>query len=113
MQTIALQSALPIISDGVTIDATTQTGFTFTPLIVLDGTAAGATASGLHITAGSSTIKGLGIKNFAQDGILIDTQGNNTIQQGDLSANKGSGIAIVGPVTGNRIAGNTFTGNTG
>ncbi len=113
VQTIALQSALPIISDGVTIDATTQTGFTFTPFIVLDGTAAGATASGLHITAGSSTIKGLGIKNFAQDGILIDTQGNNTIQQGDLSANKGSGIAIVGPVTGNRISVNTFTGNTG
>ena len=113
VQTIALQSALPILSDGVTIDGTTQTGFTDTPLIVLDGTAAGATANGLQISAGSSTIKGLAIKNFAQDGILIDTQGGNTIQQNDLSTNKGSGVAIVGTVTGNRIQGNTFTGNTG
>ena len=113
VQTIALQSTLPVISDGVTIDGTTQTGFVNAPLIVLDGTAAGATTSGLHITAGGSTIKGLAVRNFAQDGILIDTQGNNTVQQNDLSANKGSGVAIVGTVTGNRIEGNTFTGNTG
>ena len=113
VKTIALQSALPVISDVVTIDGTTQTGFTNTPLIVLDGTAAGATTGGLRITAGNSTIKGLSIKNFAQDGILIDTQGSNTLQQNDLSANKGSGVAIVGAVTGNRIEGNTFTGNTG
>ncbi|PSB15514.1 DUF4347 domain-containing protein [Phormidesmis priestleyi ULC007] len=113
VQTIALQSALPVISDVVTIDGATQTGFTNTPLIVLDGTAAGTTASGLHLTAGGSTIKGLAIENFAQDGILIDTQGGNTIRQNDLSANKGSGVAIVGTVTGNRIESNTFTGNTG
>lgn len=113
VQTISLQSALPILSDLVTIDGTTQTGFINTPLIVLDGTAAGVTANGLQISAGSSTIQGLAIKNFAQDGILIDTKGGNTIQQNDLSANKGSGVAIVGTVTGNRIQGNTFTGNTG
>ena len=113
VQTIALQSALPLISDGITIDGTTQTGFTNTPLIVLDGTGAEATANGLHITAGGSTVKGLAIKNFAQDGILIDTQSGNTIRQNDLSANKGSGVAIVGTVTGNRLEGNTFTGNTG
>ena len=113
VQTIALQSALPVISDVVTIDATTQPGFTNTPLIVLDGTTAGTTTSGLQITAGGSTIKGLAVKNFAQDGILIGTQGSNTIQQNDLSANKGSGVAIVGTITANRIEGNTFTGNTG
>ena len=66
-------TALPTITDPVTIDATTQPGFAGTPVIELAGTAAGANASGLVITAGNSTIRGLIINRFSGDGITVQT----------------------------------------
>ncbi len=74
------QSALPPITIPVTIDGSSQAGFTGTPIIVLDGSLAGAAASGLTVNGSNSIIKGLVIDNFAQDGILI--QGNNNWVQG-------------------------------
>src|SRR3989442_992427 len=41
VQTIALTSALPEVTDPVVIDGTTEGGFAGTPLIVIDGTNAG------------------------------------------------------------------------
>ena len=77
--TINLASALPAISNSLIIDATTQPGYAGTPLIVLDGSSAGANVDGLDITGGGSTIRGLAIDNFSQYGIAISTNGGNTI----------------------------------
>jgi hypothetical protein len=76
VQTIALRSGLPRITAPVTLDGTTQPGFTTTPIIVLDGTSAGG-ASGLTVGSGGggSTILGLVIDDFTQDGILVEDNG--------------------------------------
>ncbi|MCP5091056.1 MAG: DUF4347 domain-containing protein, partial [Gammaproteobacteria bacterium] len=59
--TISLQSALPDITGTVTIDGTTDADFSTTPIIVLDGSGAGAGVDGLTLADGSdgSTIRGL------------------------------------------------------
>ena len=74
---IRLQSALPIITDPVDIDGTTQPGFVKTPVIELDGTSAGG-GSGLQISAGNCIVRGLAIHSFQQDGVLL-TSGTNVI----------------------------------
>ena len=93
VQTIAPASPLPAITDPVIIDGYTQPGTSVNTLtdgnnavleIVLSGSAAGPTARfGLHITGGGSTVRGLVIDGFGTgsggDGILIDTNGDNTI----------------------------------
>jgi CSLREA domain-containing protein len=74
VHTITPLTALPPITDSVIIDATTQPGYSGTPLIQIDGTqveqsdASGAPVilNGLYILASGSTIKGLDIDNFAR-----------------------------------------------
>ena len=114
VHTISPVSALPAITNPVVIDGYTQPGATPNTLangdnaaleIVLDGSTAGANAAfGLHITAGGSTVRGLVIDNFGSpftgDGILIDTNGGNTIA--------GNFIGI--DPTGNFAAGNVNSG---
>ena len=65
-------SALPTITDTVTIDGFSQPGFVGTPLVELDGSLAGPGASGLTVAAQSSTIRGLAINRFAGAGIRIE-----------------------------------------
>ncbi len=72
--TIAPASLLPNITDSTVLDATTQPGFTGTPIIVLDGSNSGLTVAG----NGGSTIRGLVIDNSSSDGILL-LSGGNTI----------------------------------
>jgi len=81
VQTIALASPLPDTADGVTIDGTTQPGFSGTPLIELNGAGAGASADGLHFTAGSATVRSLIVNRFTRDGIaLAGGAGGSTVQ---------------------------------
>jgi len=89
---------LPSISEGVSIDATTQTGFTDSPIIVLDGTNAGAAATGFRTTVGSSTIRGFVINNFTDNGIELLT---------------GGGDSIVGNYVGTDVSGTIAQANTG
>ena len=58
-QTIFLMSALPDITVPVLIDGTSQTNYSGTPLIDIDGTSAGPSADGLVLSTGSdgSTIE--------------------------------------------------------
>jgi hypothetical protein len=112
VQIISLASALPTISDAIVMDGTTQTGFSNTPLIVLDGTNAGVNSNGLILNANNSTVKALEIRNFAQDGILI-TSSNNTIERNVITANQGDGIAIDNTGTNNRITSNSIVSNGG
>lgn len=74
---------LPVITDQVIIDGTTQPGFLDRPIIELNGNSVanktGEIASGLYITAGNCTVKGLVINRFLSGGIRLEG-GSNTIQ---------------------------------
>ncbi|MSU58715.1 MAG: hypothetical protein EXS35_11155 [Pedosphaera sp.] len=92
VQIISPASALPEITDPVTIDGYTQPGsatnssanaFNGTLLIRLSGVSAGTGANGLTILAGNTTVRGLLITGFpgtAGDGIEISGPGNNVIE---------------------------------
>ncbi|MFZ1402883.1 MAG: NosD domain-containing protein, partial [Anaerolineae bacterium] len=134
--TIFMQGpGLPVITDPVTIDATTQPGWNGAPVIELDGTPS-YQANGLEIRAGSTTVKGLAINRFqvgifildgggsiitgnyigvglsgtqakgnALSGIEIRGSPNNRVEGNVISANH-TGVFINGATTGNRIYGN-------
>src|SRR5579883_1619793 len=71
-QVITLQSPLPAITTPVTIDGTTQPGYSSgSPVIVLNGAGAGPGADGLDLsaTAAGSTIRGLEITAFQGAGL--------------------------------------------
>ena len=87
--TIALLSPLPVITDPVMIDASVNPGAAGVPVIELDGTNAGGASNGIHITAGSSVVRGLVINRFGNGG----------------SGGGGGGIVLVG-AGGNIIQGN-------
>ncbi len=126
-QTIDLLSALPAITAPVTIDGTTQPGYSGKPLIELDGAGAGPGANGLTITGDGITVKGLIISEFSGDG--IEVTGNDALIQSsyigtDFTGSKplgngGAGIAVTGGGTHNTIggttagAGNVIAGNAG
>jgi hypothetical protein len=81
VKVISLLTALPEITEQVVIDATTQPGYAGAPLIELDGTGAGGSASGLVIKAGGSTVRGLAIGNFlGTAAIWLRDCNNNLIQ---------------------------------
>jgi hypothetical protein len=120
-------SPLPAVTASPTvIDATTQTtnqGNTNSrgPEIEIDGTSAGAAADGLVIgaTAGGSTIRGLSIGNFADNGILL--LGGNNVIAGSHVGLSADGTAVAANNTNNALnqggmrvesANNTIGGNT-
>ena len=119
IRTINLTAPLPTIVDSVTIDATTQPGYTSSPLIEINGENAGVAANGLRISS-PSTIRGLAINRFSDAGIRIEQSGTNaatgSVIQGNFIGvdptgqiarrNSGSGIVIDSSV-GNTIGGNT------
>jgi Ca2+-binding RTX toxin-like protein len=131
-------SAFPTITDPVFIDGYSQLGASPNTLtsgdnaflaIELDGTLSGFNA-GLTITAGNSTVQGLVINSFKNEGILVISKGGNTIRGNFLGTDqtgkvdRGNGIAGVGLLTSNNtvgglnpadrnlISGNDFTGIT-
>lgn len=132
LQTIMPGSALPAITNPVTLDATTQNGYSGTPLIEITGTNAGD-VEGLVLSANNSTIEGLIINGFAgiggggRAGILITGNDNaiksNFVGLDDDGATKKAnwwGVRIQGslrnvvggtaPSDRNVVSGNTGTG---
>ncbi|HXD31085.1 MAG TPA: Calx-beta domain-containing protein, partial [Pyrinomonadaceae bacterium] len=81
-QTILPATALPVISDPVIIDATTQPGFSGTPLIELSTTNVPSLPNQgvLSITAGGTTVRGFIINHFQDGGIQLRTAGGNKIE---------------------------------
>ncbi|MCA9215240.1 MAG: DUF4347 domain-containing protein, partial [Planctomycetales bacterium] len=124
--TINLASALPTITDTVFIDGWSENNWVDKPIIVLNGSGAGA-VHGLSITASNSTIRGLVIQNFGVNGILLNSgASNNTIvgnyigtdATGNIDQGNGShGISINNNSNNNTIGGtvanerNVISGN--
>lgn len=113
-RTIAPLTALPTISDPVVIDATAPGTFS-TQIIELSGASAPATANGLKITAGGSTVRKLVINRFGANGIELQGGSGNIIEgcrigtdvngTSDLG-NADDGVDINGS-SNNRIGGTT------
>jgi CSLREA domain-containing protein len=114
-KTISPTSALPTITDPVTIDGTTQPGFAGSPIIELNGASAFG-ADGLKITAGNSTVRGLVINRCSvADGIEIGTNGNNIIEGNFIGTNVAGTAALGNSQRGVRIVSgpnNTVGGTT-
>ncbi len=112
--TITITSGgLPTITDAVTIDGTTQPGFSGTPRIEINGANVAGRVALIGITAGGCTIRGLAINRMQGHGIKLATGGGNVVEanfvgtdaagMADLG-NRDSGIDIEGS-SNNRIGG--------
>jgi len=126
-RTITPPTSLPAItSANVTIDATTQPGYSGTPLVTLDGSSNPNPSAGLQLSGGSDTVKGLSIVRFQGSAIVVDTLGSDVIAanylglQADGSTpgqNAGEGILVT--TRNNTIGGsnaasrNVISGNFG
>jgi hypothetical protein len=82
VRTIAPKSPLPAAYVPVTIDATTQRGYVGSPLVEIDGAAAGASADGLVLSyqpvpagaeppRGPGAVRGFGVNRFGGNGIGV------------------------------------------
>ncbi len=126
VQTITLLSALPTITNSVTIDATSEPGYNGTPLVQLEGNS--NPINGLDITANNVTIKGLSIYDFSGGNGIQVTGASGTVIEGNYIGLTAAGVAgangtgivltnstnsVVGGTTaaqGNVISGNTYGG---
>jgi CSLREA domain-containing protein len=103
VKTIAPTSALPIITEAVTIDGYTQPGAAENTLalgddavllIELNGTSAGALTIGLNLTADGCLIRGLVINRFGNSGINLNSGGN--VIEGNFVGTDAAGTADLG-----------------
>jgi parallel beta-helix repeat protein len=96
VQTINLLSALPTLTQPVTIDGTTEPNSGGQAVIQVDGTKAGSGAVGLNLgaSASGSTIKGLAITDFSGDGVLVNGASKVTITVDDIGLVKLSTGAV-------------------
>ena len=111
--TINLLSALPAVTDPVTINATTQPGWATlgTPVVELNGAAAGSGSVGLQLNSFSNRVIGLAINRFVAQGIVLSGGGNiiqgnfiGTDTTGTLARGNG-GFGIWVESSGNQIGG--------
>lgn len=94
-QTIDLSSPLPSITNPVTIDGTSQPGYSGTPLVVLDGANAGSGANGLTLSGGLDKVLGLEIVNFQGSGIVVSGAPFDVVQ-GNVIGTDASGTTRLG-----------------
>jgi hypothetical protein len=136
VHTINLLTALPAITRPVLIDGYTQSGSRANTrevgddavlTIELNGAAAGASASGLTITAADTTVRGLVINRFGKAGIVVsgaaatqnvlagnyigtDVTGTTAVPNGMGLSVSSTDVTIGGTASG---AGNLISGNLG
>jgi hypothetical protein len=123
VHSIAPGSGLPVLTQPVSVDGTSQPGYSGVPLIEVSGTSAGP-VPGIALFGGDSTVRGLDIDRWDAQGILIESN-DNTIAgnyvglapDGRSSAgNAASGVLIFG-ASGNTVGGtmaadrNVISGN--
>ncbi|HEX8183990.1 MAG TPA: NosD domain-containing protein, partial [Blastocatellia bacterium] len=113
--TIAPTSALPTITESVTIDGTTQPGFAGKPIIELNGAGAGAGANGLDASAPNAvTIRGLVINRFDGRGISLRDSPGSIIEGNFLGTDVSGTVALGNTVSGISLSdtGNVLIGGT-
>ncbi|MBK7894855.1 MAG: CSLREA domain-containing protein [Anaerolineaceae bacterium] len=98
---IAPTSALPAITTSLELKGDTAS-------IVLDGSEAGQ-ADGLLLAADDILVRGLTIRNFAGNGLVINGS-NNRVEDSVMSENGGSGIVVLDG-SGNLFNQNALFGN--
>ncbi len=98
---IAPTAELPTISDPVTIDGSTQPGFAGTPIVELDGSAAGD-VNGLEtsIEAGGTVLRSLAVFDYLGVAVWLDSPA--TIMEGNFIGTDATGQAVT--LTGGGIA---------
>jgi len=103
VHSIAPGSQLPPLTQSVTVDGTSQPGYSGVPLIELSGSSAGA-VPGIDLVGGDSTVRGLDVDRWGTGGILVESD-DNTIAgnyvglapDGESAAgNATSGVLIFG-----------------
>ncbi len=94
--TIQPGSKLPVINETIILDGTTEPDFVSTPIIELDGSNAGAGARGLQLEGASSTIRGLVINRFDDDGIFLETEAISSTIEGNYIGTNLAGTAALG-----------------
>jgi len=138
VHTITPTSALPDITEAVTIDGYTQQGASENTLAVgndavlqieLNGTSAGGSSRGFHVVANGCTIRGLVINRFSLSGITIENANDNLIEGNFIGTdpfgttdlgNEGYAVALVSsdnnliggvtPAMRNILSGNEIAG---
>ena len=124
VKTINLLSALPTITQPVTIDGTTEPGSGGKPVIQIDGTKAGSGAIGLDLTsaASGSTIKGLAVTDFAAGGVLVNGASTVTLTVDDIGlvnlstgavghGNSGFGVELENRANHDTLTSDVISGN--
>ena len=92
------RTALPVATRPVTIDGSTQPGYAGQPVVQLSGLEAPPGTSGLAIAGGNSVVRGLVIKEFDADGIVLMS---------------GPGDVVEGNYIGTSLTGNAARPNGG
>jgi hypothetical protein len=126
-QTITLDSPLPIFTEAIRLNATTQPGFAGAPLISIVGSNLAA-GDGIVVgnNAGGSTIRGLNLRSFPGNGIAVFSDSNTietnfigTNAAGDAAAGNGLNGIFLNNASNNFIGGqnpndrNVISGNAG
>ena len=111
--TIQPLTPLPVVTDPVRIDATTQPGYAGAPVVELNGAVAGG--NGLHVAAGASHVRGLCVNDFGI-GVLLERHGNNVVQRNyigtDISgtAARGNRVGVLVLDCGQNLVGGSLQG---
>ena len=116
VQTITPGSALPALTQQVTIDGSAPSSFP-DQKIVLSGLSAGAGANGLELDAANSVINGLVIGGFSGSGVYLPLGGSDVISNnyigtdatGTTAAANGTGVLVNS--NGNQVLNNLISGN--
>jgi uncharacterized membrane protein len=108
VQTIHLHSALPTLTNSVTLDGWSQgrAGYTGAPLIELDGSEV-AHGSGLVIEASNCVVRGLAVNNFGEYGLVVAADSAN-----DWVYGCSFGVALDGLHAAANSAGGVYLGGT-
>jgi len=113
--TLTPLSALPILTNTITVDGTSQPGFAGRPIVELSGASAPGGSSGLRLATSNSVIRGLVLNRWRANGIEIAGGRANVIEGCFLGVGTGgtndlgngaNGILIVDSAA-NRIGGPT------
>jgi CSLREA domain-containing protein len=98
VHTINPDMPIPLITDPLIIDGTTQPGYAGTPLIELDGTGVIAPQVeykvGINIISGGSTVRGLAINRFDYGGVGILSGNGNVIESNVIGTNPAGTMAL-------------------